>query len=127
MPIRPLILGAGDLTIGLILLLSLPVRTSSPAYRQIKQVGSIHGWGLALLLIGAMLLTASLLHRQITPQLGQIPERIFAAFGAGWTVFWAVTLYQTAHVDERVSYTGAALWFFFGTVPHLLLAFGRDG
>ena len=126
-PSRPLILGSGDTIIGAILLTGAATRTSSPAYAQIKQIANVHTWGAALLVIGVLLLVAALAHRHLPPHLAQRPQRACASLGAAWCAFWAVCLLQTANADQRVSYTGAALWFFFGTIPHLFLSFGKEG
>ena len=127
LPTRVIILGLGDATVGLILLLSTPVRTSSPAYRQVKQVAAVDVWGLALLLIGLGMLLIAACRRFIPGNLTEWPERTIAGLGAAWSTFWAVVLLETANIDQRVSFTGAALWFFFVTVPHMFLAFGREG
>ena len=124
---RLLILGLGDTAIGLALVTGAPSRTSSPAYTEIKHRAPIDVWGGTLLTIGLLLLLGLVLHARVTPRLTRLVEAVLGTVGAMWCAFWATALTATALEDERVGYTGGALWLFFGVVPHLALAFGREG
>lgn len=124
---RLLILGFGDIAIGLCLLFGEPTRTSSPAYAGIKQAAPIRAWGLAILIVGICLLILRARHGNLLVQLVERLERGAALAGALWCGYWAGTLLNTALADGRVSFTGPALWFFFGAIPHLMLSLGREG
>jgi hypothetical protein len=126
-PSRPLILGVGDVALGLTLATGAPSRTSSRAYAQIKQVATVHHWGLGLLAVGVLLLLAVALLRSLPPQVGHLVLRACALAGAVWSAYWAVVLLQTANADARVAYSGAVLYGCFVVVPHLFLTFGREG
>lgn len=127
MPTRLLILGLGDTVIGAALIFGSPTRTSSPAYAQIKALRPVTTWGAVLLTIGLLLLAGLLLHQHTAPQVNRRVEAVTGILGAAWCTFWATTLISTALDDVRVGYTGGALWLFFGAVPHLALALGREG
>ena len=127
MPTRLLILGLGDTLVGLGLLLASPTRTSSPAYTEIKRIAPVNTWGAVLLVVGLLMLTGFLAHRHVTPSINRAVEALVGTLGAAWATFWATTLMRTAITDERVGYTGGALWLFFVAVPHLFLAFGKEG
>lgn len=126
-PSRLLILGTGDLVLGLIFLLSSATRTSSRAFTGVKDIAPIPTWGLTLAALGVLLLLAAALHRTVTPAISRTVVAAVATLGASWTSFWAIELLLTAASDPRVSWSGGALWLLFGTVPHLFLAYGREG
>lgn len=124
---RLLILGSGDTALGLALLLGGPARTSSDAFRVIKTYAPITVWGAVLFLIGSLLLLGLLLHRSVVPAVHSRITGGLAIAGAMWGAFWFTALLQSAHADPRVALTGPVAYSFYFTVPHLALAFGREG
>lgn len=126
-PTRPLILGTGDVVLGLLLLTGAQERTSSRAYAGIKQVQPVAWWGLELATAGVLLLAGLALRHRVSPPVGHSTQRWAAFMAALWCGFWAGTLAQTAATDPHVAFTGAALWLLWGAIPHLWLWLGREG
>jgi hypothetical protein len=126
-PTRPLILGVGDTTIGLIYLTSDPLRTSSRAYSVLKTWAPISAWGTVLMGIGTVLLAAVVVRAHVDPNRSSLVMSLAAGLGAMWCAAWASQLAVTAHADKHVNYAGSAVWLFLGVLPHLFLAFGREG
>jgi hypothetical protein len=124
---RVLILGCGDLALGFVLLIGSPLRTSSPSFERIKQYAPIRVWAIALLIIGIGLLVTAALRPALLPASHARLEFLLATLGAMWGSFWFVALTQSAIEDQQVALTGPVAYSFFFTLPHLMLAFGREG
>lgn len=87
--------------IGLSLLFSSPLRTSSPAFRAAKAVMPLDAWGV-LFLLGGFVCAIAARH-------GRWGAALVGA-GAGIHTFWTVTLLQSAMLDQRAALTGIVVY-----------------
>ena len=97
-PLAPVILGATDLALGLILLLEPDSRVSGPAFNIAKMVpGGMETWGVVALLIGVAIITRAAL---------DLHAGYALTVGGAWHTFFAGALVAAAVQSSRFALIG---------------------
>lgn len=104
------LLGLLNLGLGLVLVLGGPLRTSSPSFAMVRDVMSIHKWGVAFLVGGLVCWAAGSLGRR---------GAVLVALGAGVHFFWAAALTQAVLDDQRAALTGVIVYSW-TTLTHVI-------
>lgn len=97
-----------DVTLGLVLLVGAPARTSAPSFAVAKQVLPIHTWGALLLAVGLTVIALRLSHQRAVVPL---------CLGGAYYLFWLGTFALAGALNPAAALTALP--------PYAALAWGH--
>lgn len=114
-PLIPVVLGATDLALGILLVAEPISRVSAPSFSAAQSVAPMRAWGAVLLVLACLIIVRTAMDRHSGYSL---------SLAAGWHAFFVVALASAAIQNPKAGLTGGAIYTSF-VVLHLLAAWRK--